>query len=163
VIENPTLDVEVACAPEIARPRIVVVPKPLPETVRALVDVVAVPATVVVERKRSPPAFLNVHWRIPAESDRASCGTVDVARVNCDIPFRYGDVVPTPRLPKKYDVAVVVESNDPTVSCDDVAIRLPVELVVMIELIGNVVAVNTCEASVDVETVETIPLDPVNV
>ena len=42
-------------------PRRVVVPKPLPEIVRADVDVVAVPATVVVERKRSPPALRNVH------------------------------------------------------------------------------------------------------
>ena len=43
------------------RPRTVVVPKPEPEIVRADVDVVANPATVVVERNRSPPAFLNVH------------------------------------------------------------------------------------------------------
>ena len=42
-------------------PRSVVVPKPEPEMVKADVDVVAVPATVVVERKRSPPAFLSVH------------------------------------------------------------------------------------------------------
>ena len=49
VMFHPTLEVEVAW-PEILRPRTVVVPKPVPETVRADVDVVAVPATVVVER-----------------------------------------------------------------------------------------------------------------
>ena len=42
-------------------PLSVVVPKPEPETVRAAVDVVDVPATVVVERKRSPPALRSVH------------------------------------------------------------------------------------------------------
>ena len=43
------------------RPMRVVVPKPEPEIDSADVLVVAVPATVVVERKKSPPAFLNVH------------------------------------------------------------------------------------------------------
>ena len=54
------------------KPERVVVPKPEPETVRADVEVVAFPATVVVERKRSPPAFLKVHWARPPPADRAS-------------------------------------------------------------------------------------------
>jgi hypothetical protein len=41
-----------------------------------------------------------------------------------------------------------------------VAIRLPAELVVMIELAANVVADITCEASVEVETTLNSPLDP---
>ena len=46
---TPTLDVEVAC-PIIFNPLIVVVPNPLPEISKAEIDVVAVPAIVVVER-----------------------------------------------------------------------------------------------------------------
>ena len=64
-------DVVVAWA-FILRPISVVVPKPLPDIVRALDDVVAVPATVVVERKRSPPALRSVHWASPPPADRAS-------------------------------------------------------------------------------------------
>jgi hypothetical protein len=45
---NPTLDVDVA-KPEMFRPRRVVVPNPPSAISRAAVDVVAVPATVVVE------------------------------------------------------------------------------------------------------------------
>ena len=46
---KPTLDVDVAW-PEMFKPDSVVVPKPEPEIVRADVDVVAVPASVVVAR-----------------------------------------------------------------------------------------------------------------
>jgi hypothetical protein len=46
---NPTLEVEVAW-PWIERPESVVVPKPPPAMEKAAVEVVAVPATVVVER-----------------------------------------------------------------------------------------------------------------
>ena len=49
VMLYPTFDVEVAW-PEMFRPRSVVVPKPVPEISRAEIDVVAVPAIVVVER-----------------------------------------------------------------------------------------------------------------
>ena len=57
---------------------------------------------------------------------------------------------------------VVVEISEPTVSCDEVAMMFPEVFVVRIEFGENVVAVNTCEASVEVEIVETIPLEPVN-
>ncbi len=46
---NPTFDVDVA-NPEMFRPERVVVPKPEPDIENAEVDVVAVPATVVVEK-----------------------------------------------------------------------------------------------------------------
>ena len=49
----------------------------------------------------------------------------------------------------------------PTVSCVPVAIRLPAAFVVIIELGENVVALNTCDARVDVDTVLTCPFDPV--
>ena len=45
-----------------------------------------------------------------------------------------GVEVPIPSLPKKNDVLVVVEINEPTVSCDVVAISaVPFELEVMME------------------------------
>jgi hypothetical protein len=50
----------------------------------------------------------------------------------------------------------------PTVSCVPVAIRLPAESVVMIEFGENVVAENICDASVDVDTVDSRPFDPMN-
>ena len=78
---NPTLAVVVAW-PIILSPLTVVVPKPEPDIVRAEVVVVAVPATVVVDRKRSPPAFLNVHCARPAPAERESCGCVVEAIVN---------------------------------------------------------------------------------
>ncbi len=53
-------------------PLTVVVPKPPPAIVRADVDVVAVPATVVVEKNRSPPAFRNAHCARPAPAERES-------------------------------------------------------------------------------------------
>ena len=43
-------------------------------------------------------------------------------------------VVPTPTFPKKYDEAVVVAIRLPTVSCVPVAMRLPEEFVVTMEL-----------------------------
>jgi hypothetical protein len=85
------------------------------------------------------------------------------------IPFGFTDNCaqgvdePIPRNPLKYDVAVVVAIKLPTVSCVPVAIKLPDELVVMIELAANVVAENTCPASVDVDTEDTKPFDPMNV
>ena len=42
-----------------------------------------------------------------------------------------------------------------------VAIKFPAAFVVIIEFAANVVAARTCDASVDDETVETIPFDPV--
>mgnify|MGYP003394591911 CR=1 FL=1 len=73
-------------------------------------------------------------------------------------------VVPNPvkLLVKMLLEIVEVESSEPTVSCDEVAIMFPAELVVRIEFGANVVAVNTCEARVEVETVPTSPLDPTN-
>ena len=55
----------------------------------------------------------------------------------------------------------MVEIKFPTVSCVPVAIKLPAEFVVIIELGANVVAENTCDASVEVDTVLTCPLVPV--
>ena len=49
VMLYPTLEVEVAW-PMIFKPRMVVVPKPVPEISSAEIEVVAVPAIVVVER-----------------------------------------------------------------------------------------------------------------
>ncbi len=72
------------------------------------------------------------------------------------------DVVPTPSPPTKLDVAVVVDIKFPIVSCDPVAIKLPAELVVIIEFGENVVAENICDANVDVDTVDTRPFDPMN-
>mgnify|MGYP000317065691 CR=1 FL=1 len=79
-------------------PRIVVVPKPEPDIENADVDVVAVPATVVVAKYRLPPAFLNVHCEIPIPAESASCGAVDDATVReaklaVDVPTAKDDVV----------------------------------------------------------------------
>ena len=52
-----------------------------PMIVRADVEVVAVPATVVVARYRLPPAFLNAHCAMPAPSESASCEAVVEATV----------------------------------------------------------------------------------
>jgi hypothetical protein len=72
-------------------PLTVVVPKPEPEISRALMDVVAVPATVEVEKYRLPPAFLVTQFATPAPSVRM----VDEAIV---MPFNVGVVVPIPKI-----------------------------------------------------------------
>jgi hypothetical protein len=87
----------------------------------------------------------------------ATCGIEVDATVN----FHTGVVVAIPRDPVKNELAVVVEIRLPTVSCVPVAERIPDAFDVMIELIGNVVALNTCEARVDVEIVLTCPFVPV--
>ncbi len=56
----PTFEVVVAW-PEILRPLTVVVPKPVPEISRADIELVAVPAIVVVAKYKLPPAFLVTH------------------------------------------------------------------------------------------------------
>ena len=56
----PTFDVEVAW-PEMFRPLTVVVPNPVPDISRAEIEVVAVPAKVVVAKYKLPPAFRSVH------------------------------------------------------------------------------------------------------
>ena len=71
VILNPTFDVDVAW-PEILSPLTVVVPNPPPAISKAEIDVVALPATVVVEKYRFPPEFLNAHCAIPPVSESAS-------------------------------------------------------------------------------------------
>ncbi len=93
VMRRPTLEVEVA-KPFTVRPVRVVVPKPEPEMVSADVDVVAVPATVVVDRNRSPPAFRNAHCAIPVPAESASCEPVVEAIVRRPIE---GVVVPMPK------------------------------------------------------------------
>ena len=77
------------------RPASVVVPNPDPDIENADVDVVAIPATVVVDRYRFPPAFLIVHCGKPAPAERDSCGAVVEDNVNkyCDV------LVPTPNVP----------------------------------------------------------------
>ena len=118
--------------PVIVRPDSVVVPKPELDTVSH---------GAVVE---------------PTQNEKFVPATESTASVAA------GVVVPTPTLPRKYEVAVVVARMLPTVSCVPVAIRLPAELVVMIELAANVVAANTCVASVEVDTEDTRPFDPMN-
>ena len=54
---------------------------------------------------------------------------------------------------------VEVDRSEPTVSCDVVAIKLPLPLVVTIEFGANVVAENTCDARVEVETTANRPFD----
>ena len=110
MIENPTLDVEVACAPLIAKPLIVVVPKPIDET----------ESCVAVDEPTTNPIVS------PASG-------FTERRAN-------GVVVPIPRFPKKYDVAVVVAMRLPTVSCVPVAMSAPAPFDVMIELIAYVPA-----------------------
>ena len=69
--------------PEYSRPADVVCRQPivlvaidiapvLPLIESALVEVVAVPSTVVVAKYKFPPAFLVTHWAIPAPAERAS-------------------------------------------------------------------------------------------
>ena len=58
-------------------------------------EVVAVPATVVVEIYRFPPAFLKVHWLKPAPAERASWEAVAENGFNSQV----GVVVPMPTLP----------------------------------------------------------------
>ena len=75
---NPTFDVDVAWA-RMLSPLTVVVPKPVPEIVRAEVVVVERPETDVVEKKRSDPALRKVHCATPAPADSESCGAVEEA------------------------------------------------------------------------------------
>ena len=84
VFSIPTVDVASDIAPVV------------PLIVSALVVVVDVPLTVVVERYRFPPAFRNVHCASPPPDESESCGAVDDARVSEEI--RYPVVVPTARL-----------------------------------------------------------------
>jgi hypothetical protein len=72
-------------------PLTVVVPKPEPEISRAEIDVVAVPATVVVEKYRFPPAFRVTHPAMPAPSVRMVLDAI--VR-----PLRVGVVVPIPKI-----------------------------------------------------------------
>ncbi len=60
--------------------------------VRADVDVVAVPATVVVARYRFPPALRKAHCALPAPADSTSCGAVAEKELSCHC----GVVVPMP-------------------------------------------------------------------
>jgi hypothetical protein len=72
--------------------------------------------------------------RVAEEDPMTNSGTPDPKAFGLTERSPHGVVVPIPSLPKKYDVLVVVESNDPTVSCDDVAIStVPSELDVMME------------------------------
>jgi hypothetical protein len=53
-----------------------------------------------------------------------------------------------------------VDSNDPTVSCDPVAVIAPVEFEVRIEFGENVVAPAICVARVEVDVTPNSPFDP---
>jgi hypothetical protein len=93
----PTFDVVVAC-PTMFNPLTVVVPKPEPAISKAEIDVVAVPATVVVERYKLPPAFRNVNWArpVPAESDSwlaVDDAIVSEAMNEVEVPTANDDVV----------------------------------------------------------------------
>jgi hypothetical protein len=96
---------------------------------------------------------------VPSVSE--SCGAVDDA--NCS--RKRGVVVPKPvKLFVKMLLDIDdVDSNDPTVSCDPVAVIAPVEFEVRIELAANVVAPAICVARVEVEIVDCIPFVPVKV
>ena len=136
VIFSPTLEVEVAC-PEILSPARVVVPKPLPDIENADVDVVADPATVVVDKYKFPPAFLNAHCAIPAPAESESCD----ADAEYGFKSHWEVVVPRATFPLKNELAVVVEISDPTVSCEVVATRaVPAEFDVIIEFAAKAVA-----------------------
>ena len=50
----------------------------------------------------------------------------------------YGEVVPTPRFPEKYEFAVVVDIKLPTVNCVPVATRAPLASVAIIEFAAPV-------------------------
>ena len=52
-------------------------PKPEPAMESAEIVVVAVPAIVVVEMNRSPPAFRKAHCPTPAPAESDSCGAVE--------------------------------------------------------------------------------------
>ena len=99
VMFEPTLEVEVAW-PITFNPRIVVVPKPERAISRAEVDVVAVPATVVVEMQKLVPSFLIAICPNPPPADKASCEAVDEAIVRedmlvavVDVPIKRDEVV----------------------------------------------------------------------
>jgi hypothetical protein len=156
---NPTFDVDVAC-PTMLRPRTVVVPKPPSAISRAFIEDVAVPAIVVVPIENTVPSFRKAVIAWPATPDpRKSCG--ERLDVMSKLPAPTGVVVPIPTVPRKYELAVVVERRFPTVSCVPVAMRLPEAFVVMMEFAANVFAAKICEASVEVEIVETNPVEPV--
>ena len=84
-------------------PLTVVVPKPLKAISSADIDVVDVPATVVVDMYRFVPSFLNTVCGNPAPADRDSCGPVDDAMVRL-----YAGVVVD--IPTKLFVLVIVNT-----------------------------------------------------
>src|SRR3990167_5927252 len=90
-----------------------VVPMPtlpvLPIIVKAEVEVVAAPATVVVAKYKFPPAFLNAHWPTPAPAESESWS----AEAEVGLRSHCGVEVPMPTLPlvarKMEEVAVRLE------------------------------------------------------
>ncbi len=96
---------------------------------------VAEPLTVRPERVVVPKPELETrnHGAVvePIHSEKF----VPATEFTASVPA--GVVVPTPRDPVKNEVLVDVERSDETVRSDDVAIKLPEALDVMIELIGN--------------------------
>ncbi len=81
------------------------------------------------------PIDLKVKMSSEFDPCKASCG----CEVDAIVSFHLGEVVAIPRLPVKKESVVVVEMRLPTVNCVPVAMRLPEELVVTIELIGRAV------------------------
>lgn len=66
---------------------------PLVSTDMEAVDEVAVPATVVVEKYREPPALRRVHWERPAPPESDNWGAVEEAIVReyklpVEVPMR---------------------------------------------------------------------------
>lgn len=78
----------------------------------------------------NPPWNVDVAVVVAVKYEPTICPTTDKGA--------YGDVVPIPRLPLKYELAVVVEIKLPTVSCVPVAMSDPLASVVMIELAAPV-------------------------
>jgi hypothetical protein len=77
-----------------------------------------------------PPANVDVADVVAVKYEPTICPTTDKGA--------YGEVVPTPRFPEKYDLAVVVDIKLPTVSCVPVAIRAPEPSVATIEFAAPV-------------------------
>ena len=149
---KPTFDVDVAL-PFTLRPDRVVVPKPIDDTESCVaVDEPTTnpyesPAIGLIDRRPS-----GVVEEIPTEpkllirklvallEPTTNCAKALLA-LGLTENVANGVVVLIPTEPANVDVAVVVASMLPTVSCVPVAIRVPAEFDVMIEFGENVVAV----------------------
>lgn len=114
----------------------VAMPRPVPElrSSRAAGVEVAVPATVVVERYRLPPAFLKAHCAKPVPAESENCGSVEEKEVNGQVPV----VVANPTSPVKFGAALKVRKPVPTssvtraISSDETSIEVEETLLLKI-------------------------------